>query len=320
MNNMLKQLMLISALGLFGLPRPASAWGPEGHEVVADIAEQYLTLAAKKQVKSILGSKKLGDYEVSSWPDIIRGDKEYATAYPGNGNWHYVDFDAFKRYEDKLELPKDGQDVVSQIKRWRDVLASKSSTRDQKLDAIRFLVHFTGDVHQPLHCAFRCGDMGGNMIPVNSFSGRHYSFDAQTPMDYAPNLHSTWDEYLVNELMAGAKPKTFANRLAKEITPEQMQSWLADADPLRWAIDSYWRARKQAYHWTDGQDIPFKWAHPGMDLTSENYIDSHLPIVQEQLQKAGVHLALLLNTALDPAYVPPAASEPAKPVETPPAN
>jgi hypothetical protein len=322
MKNRLNPFVLIAILGLSGLARPALAWGPEGHEVVADIAEQYLTTNAQQAVKDILGSKDLGDYEIAVWPDIIRGNQEYEEKYPGNGAWHYVDFDVWKQYSKnfKLKPPEDRQDIVSQIGRWKKELAAKGTAPERRLDALRFLVHFVGDIHQPMHCAFRAGDMGGNMIPINSFKGKHYSFDANTPMDWAPNLHSAWDEYLVYELMNGVKPKTFANRLVKEITPEQIKYWDND-DPLVWATDSYWRARKEAYRWTNGQKLPYTWKHPGMDLTSENYIDSHLPIVQEQLEKAGVRLALLLNTALDPDFVAPsAAPEPAKPADPPPAK
>jgi len=317
--------LMILALGLACLPSSAWAWGPEGHEVVADIAEEYLTTNAQKAVKAILGSKDLGDYEIAGWPDIIRGNQEYEAIYPGNGSWHYIDFDVWKRYSKNFKLtpPENRQDIVSQIGRWEKELASKDIAPGRRLDALRFLVHFVGDVHQPMHCAFRAGDMGGNMIPINSFHGKHYSFTADTPMDWAPNLHSVWDEYLVYELMAGISPKTFANRLVKEITPEQLPYW-RKGDPINWATDSYWRARKEAYRWTNGQKLPYTWKRPGMDLTSDNYIDSHLPIVQEQLEKAGVRLAQLLNTALDPDYVtpPPAAesatlAEPVEPAKNP---
>ncbi len=309
---------LILALGLASLPRPALAWGPDGHEVVADIATQYLTPRAAAEIKALLGSKKLGNFEIAGWPDIIRGNKEYEEKYPGNGTWHYIDFDVWKPYSEDFELKvsEDGQDVVSQIRYWRKELAAADTPRLRRKDALKFLVHFVGDVHQPMHCAFRAGDMGGNMIPVNSFTGKYYSFDANTPMDWAPNLHSTWDEYLVNELMAGARPMTFAKRLAKEITPEQMQYW-SEADPLKWATDSYWIARKKAYYWTNGEKLPWTWTHPGMDLTSDNYIDSHLPLVRTQLQKAGVHLALLLNAALDPDYVVPPPAQAEKSAEAP---
>ena len=303
-------MMLAMPLGLAALPHSVLAWGSDGHEIVGDIAEQYLTTNARQQVNAILGSQRLGDFEISCWPDIIRGDQAYAEKYPGNGHWHYVDFDVWQQYSKGFALkpPEDRQDIVSQIGRWEDVLAAKDSSKAERLDAIRFLVHFVGDIHQPMHCAFRAGDMGGNMIPVQSFTGRNYSFDAGTPMDWAPNLHSAWDEYLVKELMAGIRPKTFAKQLVKQLTPGQMQYW-ENPDPLVWATDSYWKARKSVYFWTNGQKLPYTWKLPGMDLTSENYIDSHLPIVQEQLEKAGVRLALLLNLALDPDFVPPAKRE-----------
>lgn len=310
--------MWVLALELAGLPRPAGAWGPAGHQIVANIAAQSLTPRAQREVKAILGSKKLGSFEIAGWPDVIRGNMEYEEKYPGNGRWHYIDFDVWKPYSEDFELKptEDGQDIVSQIQRWQAELAAPGQPRARRLDALRFLVHFVGDIHQPMHCAFRAGDMGGNMIPIESFSGKHYSFDANSPMDWAPNLHSAWDEYLVDELMAGVRPWPFAKRLAKEIAPEQRQAWSKN-DPLRWATESYWIARKKAYLWTNGEKLPYTWKHPGMDLTSDNYIDSHLPIVQEQLQKAGVRLALVLNLALDPDYVLPSSAPAGKTAEAP---
>ena len=311
MDHAILKTSLILALGLVGSPDPASAWGPEGHTVVGDVAAHYLTARAQKQIHSILQGKRLGDYEISSWPDEIRGSEEYEQLYPDNGKWHFVDFDTFKRYNDDFELkpPADGQDVVDQIVRWQKDLGAKNSTPAQKLDALRFLVHFTADLHQPMHCAFRCGDMGGNMIPVNSFKGRKYSFGPNTPMDYPPSVHSVWDESMVLELMGGRSRTAFAKFLEEGLSPEQIQ-WWSQGKPLDWATDSYWRARKQVYRWTNGEHLPYTWSRPGMDLTSENYIDSRLPVAQEQLQKAGVRLALLLNEALDPKYVPPPKPEP----------
>jgi hypothetical protein len=283
------------------LPLAAQAWGPEGHAIVGEIAEGYLTPKARQEVAAMLGSQKLSDYEVASWPDIIRGTQEYAEKYPHNGRWHFVEFDVTKRYNDEFELalPGDGQDIVSQIRRWRDELATGKLDPEGRLDGLRFLVHFVGDIHQPMHCAYRYGDMGGNMIPVNSFQGQHYSFGPETQMDYAQSIHSVWDEALVNELMAGRSAHAVAQQLRKEITPNQVAWWSTD-DPMIWATDSYWRARKDAYRWADGTSLPYKWMRPGMDMTRANYIDAKLPLVREQLQKGGVRLAHALNRALDP--------------------
>ena len=296
--------MLVSCA--LALPVPAWAWGPDGHAAVGDVAAALLTPRAQKQVRALLKGNKLGDYDISTWPDEIRGSQEYEERYPGNGLWHFVDFDTFQRYDDDFELkpPKDGQDVVDQIVRWQKELAAKGASPERKLDALRFLVHFVGDMHQPMHCAFRCGDMGGNMIPVHSFKGRNYSFGPQTPMDYSASVHSVWDDSMVRELMGDRRRAGFAKFLLEDVGPEQI-AWWSQGEPLNWAEDSYWRARKQAYRWTNGENLPYTWSQPGMDLTSENYIDSRLPVAKEQLQKAGVRLARLLNEALDPTYAPP---------------
>ena len=284
----------------------APAWGPEGHEIVSEIALYYLTPTARATVDEILGPYKLSDYDVASWPDAIRGNKDYRELYPNNGRWHYIDFDAGLWYDDnfRLELPENGNDIVTQILRWRDELKNGRLEGERRLDALRFLVHFVGDVHQPLHCAFRYGDQGGNMLPVNSFTGRNYSFGPETEMDYPPSLHSTWDEYLIQELVGGRKTKDVVKAMQKEIHRDQVRQWLHD-DVMQWAIDGYWIARKKAYRMSDGEKVPYKWSRPGMDLTSDNYIDTQLPIVAEQLQKAGVRLACMLNTAFDPDFQMP---------------
>lgn len=301
-------LVRLILLGLSLIPAHAFAWGSAGHATVAIITEHLLTPTAHAKVQAILGEHKLSDHEIALWPDFIRGNKDYALLYPGNSQWHYINFEVTKNYSNDFAVSEDGQDIVSQIQRSRLVLVAPESTPEQQLDALRFLVHFVGDLHQPLHCSSRRGDLGGNMLPVNSFSGEHYSFSVKTPMDYPPSLHSVWDDPLVQELMAGKKPKALAKQLEQDFTPERVQRWRA-GEPLDWAVESYQLARKQAYRWSNGKKVPSKWSRPGMDLTSGNYIASKLPYVQEQLQKAGVRLAHMLNTALDPSYTNPPATE-----------
>ena len=316
MNTIRKSVAIAALLGLAVLPH-AQAWGPEGHEIVAEISLHYLTPAARTAVDEILGSYKLGDFDVASWPDVIRGNKDFDALYPRNGRWHYIDFDAGLWYDDsfKLEVSQDGDDIVSQILRWRDELKSGKLEGERRLDALRFLVHFVGDVHQPMHCAFRYGDQGGNMLPVNSFTGQHYSFGPESEMDYPPSLHSVWDDALVNELVGGRKTKDAVKALQKEITRDQVRQWMHD-DVMQWAVEGYWIARKKAYRMTNGDKVPYKWARPGMDLTRENYVDSHEAIVAEQFQKAGVRLAALLNSAFDPDWKEPRRPSAERPPET----
>ena len=289
---------LLALLLLATAPRPARAWDADGHELVAAIASFHLTPAARAAVADILGERQITDLEVASWPDLVRGDKDIAARYPGNARWHFAQFDVTRRYPSFTPTPDpDGDDVVGQIPRWHAALADATLPPADRLDALRFLVHFLGDVHQPLHCAYRYGDMGANMLPVNTFAGHAYSFDA----DHPSNLHAVWDSALVAEIVAGHTLQATARSLDAAITPWELSHWIA-TPPLSWATESYWIARKTAYRFDDGTPVPFSWARPGMDLTPENYIDARIPVVRERLQKAGVRLAYLLNTALDPAF------------------
>jgi hypothetical protein len=313
----------VALLGTVFPPPPARAWGPEGHAIIAQLALTRLTPAAKAELRAILGEDyEIGDYEIASWPDIVRGNKAYDELYPGQGRWHYIDFDVQLWYDDSfsLSLPDTGDDVVSQIYRWRDDLAEPGKLEGEaRLDGLRFLVHLVGDLHQPLHCAYRYGDMGGNMLPVRSFSGQNYAFDETTPMEWGyPSLHSVWDEAFVHEILGRRTVRGLVRILAREITPEDAAAWTRGTDVLRWAADSYWIARKQAYRWTDGAKVPFTWSRPGMELTRENYIDSHVGIVREQLKKGGVRLGELLNQALDPAQRQPRFVPPSLPVDPDP--
>jgi hypothetical protein len=122
-------------------------------------------------------------------------------------------------------------------------------------------------------------------------------------MDFGqPSIHSVWDESMVYELLGSTRPRIMARKLQKEITDDEFRKWSND-NILQWAIDSYWRARKEVYRWPNGDPLPWKWARPGMDLTSENYIDARLPLVREQLKKGGVRLAYMINSALDPDFL-----------------
>ncbi len=305
--------LFLAPLLLVSAPRPARAWDADGHELVAAIASFHLTPAARAAVADILGDRLLTDLEVASWPDLVRNDKDIAAQYPGNARWHFAQFDVTRRYPSFTPVPDpDGNDVVGQIPRWHAVLADRSLPPADRLDALRFVVHLVGDIHQPLHCAYRYGDMGANMLPVNSFAGRSCSFDA----DLLSNLHSVWDSALVAEIVAGHTLQATARALDADISPRELSHWPATT-PLSWATESYWIARKTAYRFADGSNVPFAWTRPGMDLTPDNYIDTRLPVVRERLQKAGVRLAFLLNTALDPAFADVEALPDPTPTATP---
>src|SRR5262249_16610434 len=161
------------------------------------------------------------------------------------------------------------------------ILSSKSSRRKDKLIALKFLGHWVGDIHQPLHVSFE-DDRGGNNITV---SGRG-----------ANNLHSTWDTCLVWAAI-GDDVSEAATDLVDAIPPAMKERWTISSDPRDWANESFAiaEAAKTKYcvmHAASCDSPPS--AHLAID---NDYVDANLPVVREQLQKAGVRLAHLLDRA-----------------------
>lgn len=137
------------------------SWGYVGHQVVARIAENHLSPQAKAAIHNLLGSESIT--EIASWADEVRNEPEYkATA-----SWHFLnlplgldraDFEKAVRGQNK-------ENVYSAILAQEKVLSDNGASREQKVTALKFLVHFTGDAHQPMHIS-RAEDKGGNTVQV----------------------------------------------------------------------------------------------------------------------------------------------------------
>lgn len=257
---------------------PAHGWGRDGHRIVGAIASKLLTEPTAAAVKSLLGEQSLAD--VSTWADEIRSNHAYDWAAP----LHYVNVpkDA-EFYDEARDCPERGC-VVGAIEKYARVLGDADAAQSERAEALRFLVHFVGDIHQPLHAGL-AADRGGNDIRVHFGSERR-------------NLHEVWD----TELIARArKPwEQYAAELSARINPELRES-LRNADPAAWATESHKLALTCAY------DIP---ASRELDNA---YVDRAMPIVDQQLLAAGVRLADVLNRALDPqasAHSTPDATQP----------
>jgi hypothetical protein len=171
------------------------AWGHEGHQIVALIAEKNITPAALARAKAILGGASLED--VASWADDYRRD------YPETGPWHYIDIPlADSRIDMARECP-DGQCVIAQTERFLSVLKDPKPDRAAKAEALKFVVHFVGDLHQPLHDEDD-RDKGGNE--------RRVTFDRKID-----NLHWVWDTGLLEHI--DRNPEELAAELEATITP-----------------------------------------------------------------------------------------------------
>ncbi|MFZ4715054.1 MAG: S1/P1 nuclease [Bacteriovoracaceae bacterium] len=240
------------------IPLKAFSWGMIGHRIVGELASKHLTAKASKQVKELLGHESLA--LVSTWPDFIRSDKSWDHSHP----WHYVNIDDGKTYTDITKNAKG--DIVEAIDRMTKTLSDKKSTKASRVEALKFLVHFVGDLHQPLH-AGRAEDAGGNKISVKWF-------------DKESNLHRVWDEDLIKHQELSYTEYT---KVLDHVSKDDMKAWQAQ-DIHEW-IKEDMDLRPLVYDIGEGKlgyDYNFKVAS----------------VLHSRLQKSGIRLAGILNAAL----------------------
>ncbi len=253
---------------------PAYGWGPEGHDLVARIAEAQLTPAVRAEVDAILGPG-VTMASVSSWPDNIRRQR------PETAAWHYIDIPIDRAHRDMArDCPKDNC-VIPKIEEFEAVLRDPAASPTARREALMFVIHFVGDLHQPLHSSDH-KDKGGNDVRVE-FNGR------------ATNLHSLWDSGLLGRM--GAENELFP-------------VWLADAEKHAgkwskgsvedWVEQSHRAAVKMVYGRLPAGVSPGAPAPIG-----PAYRKKADALIREQIEKAGDRLARALNENLTPAAHPP---------------
>lgn len=256
---------------VFAGAAPALAWGAEGHRIVAFIAASELKPQARAQVTKLLGGPDTpAMVRVSTWADRIRRDR------PRTGPWHYVDIPLGSAGYVAARDCRHGDCVVAQVERDARILADRQIATPLRAEALRFLIHFVADEHQPLHAADN-HDRGGNEVRV-VLDGEH------------TNLHAVWDDNVVRAL--GASPARVATRLEAAITPTERARW-QHGSAASWANGAFAIASRDIYaplHGAGGTRHPV--------LLPADYARSHAPIAARQLEKAGVRLAWLLNRAL----------------------
>ncbi len=253
------------AVILISLPAaPAFAWAPLGHQVVAAIAVRHLTPAARTQVAALLGGEA-GAMMVldSSWADEIRGDR------PDTGAWHYVNIEIGSGGYNAARDCSGGDCVVAQIDRDAGILSDRRASRTAKVEALRFLIHFVGDVHQPLHAADR-HDKGGNDIKLRR-RGQRLS------------LHQIWDQDVV--LALGQDSQRIAAQADASLSPQQEQQ-ISRGTATDWANESFALA---------GREIYARLSQNGRVDLPGNYAAQESGVVRLQLARAGLRLAALLN-------------------------
>jgi len=282
--------------GLSVLPAPCLAWGDEGHEIVGQIATHYLLPAVRQRVFALLAADpdKLTAHDFVSettWADRFRDSDRHSTKihYDQTHLWHFVDIELADANLDAAcfshpPLPSGtvaslgpAQDcVVDKIDEFAAELRSPQTTPAERLVALKFVMHFVGDLHQPLH-ASDSRDAGGNAKKVKAAGLGSGS------------LHGFWDTQFVRRL--GTDPIAAGDALAAVITPTQVAQW-SQGSSADWARESFGIARTSVYG-----ALP-KPGTNGVYALSGTYVAASKPIVSTQLSRAGVRLATVLNAAL----------------------
>ena len=271
---------------LVALPQFLLAWGANGHRVVAKIAYDNLTPAARARVDAALGDNYLS--QVSTWPDYVRAERGWDFAKP----WHYMTvqpdetIDGVARANarnDEVDDVREAIDLMTAVLAG-DAVARQTFTeltRQNKagllsgsLDAtaLAYLIHMIGDLHMPLHVG-KNRDLGGNKIIVQFFGERQ-------------NLHAVWDTHILErenlsytEFAAYATIHTRARRADWEDDP--ITDWIAESIALRETIYN------TLYDRTDRDS--------GLPDLSWDYQHDFLPVVEDRLAAAGYRAAVVLN-------------------------
>jgi hypothetical protein len=240
------------------------AWGPEGHRLVARIADTQLTPAAKAKIESILAPGET-IMSMASWADETR------RARPETGPWHYIDIQITDKHLDMARDCPKGDCVIAKIAEFRKALADPNTPADARREALLFVVHFVGDMHQPLHCSDN-HDKGGNDVKVMFF-------------DRESNLHTVWDSGLIGRMEP--EDELFATALAE--SGRHAHKW-ANGTVEDWANQIHKTAVKVVYGRLPKVPQPLP-----LSTTYERTAD---PLIRTEIAKAGARLARVLNESL----------------------
>lgn len=257
---------LFACLLLLACAPAAWAWGELGHRLVADLAAAELGTDARAEVATLLA----GDAEptlagVAIWADRLR-DSDPAR-FKATARWHYANLARNRCDYQPARDCADGGCVVAAIQAQTRILADRARPRAERSDALKFVVHFAGDSHQPLHGGYSA-DRGGNQYQIQY-------------RDRGDNLHWMWDSLVLDDL----DQARYLHRLAALPLAVARPASLLPPDTAGWARESCAIVRRPGFY-PDGHKI------------GAAYVTRWRPLAEERLRLAGSRLAMLLNAAL----------------------
>jgi len=248
---------------------PAFAWGAQGHRLVARIAETRLDPAAAAEVQRLLATEPGATLaSIAPWADQLRaGDPDLGKRSAG---WHYINMAEDGCTYDPPKHCRDGDCVVEALKAQSARLADRSLSDAERLQALKFVVHLAGDLHQPMHAGYG-HDKGGNTYQLQ-FNER------------GTNLHSLWDSGMFYALQLD--DEHYLQRLQALPAPTDVGAPQLQRDATRWAEQSCAIATRPGIY-------------PSNRKVGEAYASTWRPVAEAQLRLAGERLAALLNELLD---------------------
>jgi hypothetical protein len=270
---------LAVALLVWSVPTRLFGWGRDGHAITAALAEAHLTEGARLGIKALLKDQSLAS--IASWADEVRPQRDETY------NWHFVDIPTSAAFDEERDCyrPNDNHAgaqtdhhncVVDRIGMFKQVLMRRSASDTERVEALKFIVHFVADVHQPFHAIGEA--KGGNGIRINEFGSSQCG-------EHPCNLHSAWDTGLIAH--TNLSQQEYVQHLEQFISQQHLT---AGGQPDDWANESHEYA--QAAWLSDGEQV------------DENYYKSQIKVVDTRLALAGLRLAALLNDAFSQQTAP----------------
>jgi len=282
--------MLWVVFALFSSASAAPLWGAVGHEVTGRVAQNMLTQPTFDKVRALIPQQNGELALVADWADQVRSQKAFAWSSP----LHFADVPDWACDYIHSRDCSNNMCVVGAVSNYTTRQADQRLALVQRVEALKFFVHFTGDIHQPLHVGF-LSNLGGNKL-TGKFMGK------------STNLHSLWDSGLINVALGERfhnDPLELSDYLWKMINGDWKQNatqWRQcsrktpySACPDDWANESAELACNHAYVGADGHTR----IQNNFNL-DRDYYDRNIDVVLGQLAKSGVRMANVLNFVYDP--------------------
>jgi nuclease S1 len=252
----------------------AEAWGFPGHRIIVRVAFKRLSTTAQARIGALLGGEPLTS--AVTWPDIVANDGTMPETY----RWHFVDIPTDEDRYDKTRdcaLTSEGDCVIRALERCRTTLTTSGHSAPERRNAFSWLIHFYGDIHQPLHCAERNGDEGGNGVIITWFGSATYDGKKR-------KLHKAWDNFAIER--TGKSENAYVAKLLDRIEhmPEAEREAMENGTLVEWAEDGHDIAVEKVY----GKLPPPNAS--GVYELEKDYYENAIGVIDDQLVKAIVRL------------------------------